>query len=161
MPSIQPFFWYAKDAEGAARFYASIFPNSSVDRVVTMPADSPSGPAGSVVVVEFTLMGTPMTAMAAGPLDPFNHAVSLSVTCDTQDEIDRFYGALLDGGVEEQCGWVRDRYGLCWQIVPAMMSEFYASEDREAGRRAAEAMMTMKKLDIAALRAAFEGKPAP
>ena len=97
MPSIQPFFWYAKDAEGAARFYASIFPNSSVDRVVTMPADSPSGPAGSVVVVEFTLMGTPMTAMAAGPLDPFNHAVSLSVTCDTQDEIDRFYGALLDG----------------------------------------------------------------
>jgi len=160
MPSIQPFFWYAKDAEGAARFYASIFPNSSVDRVVTMPGDSPSGPEGAVVIVEFTLMGSAMTAMTAGPLDPFNHAVSLSVSCDTQDEIDRFYAALLEGGVEEQCGWVRDRYGLCWQIVPAMMSELYASTDRAAGRRAAEAMMGMKKLDIAALRAAFEGRAA-
>ena len=160
MPSIQPFLWYAKDAEGAARFYASIFPNSSVDRVVTMPADSPSGPEGSVVVVEFTLMGTPMTAMTAGPLDPFNHAISMAVACETQDEIDRFYGALLEGGVEEQCGWVRDRYGLCWQIFPAMMNAFYASSDRAAGRRAAEAMMTMKKLDIAALKAAFDGEAA-
>lgn len=160
MPSIQPFLWYAHDAEGAARFYASIFPDSSVDRIVTMPADSPSGPEGSVVVVEFTLMGTPMTAMTAGAMDSFNHAISLAVACDTQDEIDRFYGALLEGGAEEACGWVRDRYGVCWQIFPAMMNELYASPDRVAGRRAAEAMMTMKKLDIAAIKAAFDGKPA-
>lgn len=157
MPSIQPFLWYPKDAEAAARFYASIFPNSSVDRVSTMASESPSGPPGSVVVVEFTLMGSPITAMSAGPLDPFNHAISLSVACETQDQIDAYYGALLEGGEEEQCGWVRDRYGVAWQIVPAILNEFNASPDRAASKRASDAMMTMKKLDIAALTAAFKG----
>lgn len=157
MPSIQPFLWYTKDADEAARFYTTIFPDSKIDRVVSMPADSPSGPAGSVVIVEFSLMGSPMTAMTAGPLDPFNHAVSLMVECDTQDEIDRFYGALLEGGEEEQCGWVRDRYGLCWQIVPRVLNAFMRSSDPAAGKRAADAMLQMKKLDIAALEAAFRG----
>jgi predicted 3-demethylubiquinone-9 3-methyltransferase (glyoxalase superfamily) len=157
MPSIQPFLWYSNDADEAARFYTSIFPNSKIDRVVTMPADSPSGPAGSVVVVEFTLMGSPMTAMTAGPLDPFNHAVSLMVECDTQAEVDRFYGALLDGGAEENCGWVRDRYGLSWQIVPRVMNEFMRSSDRAAAKRAADAMLQMKKLDIAKLEEAYRG----
>jgi len=157
MPSIQPFFWYAKDAEEAARFYTSVFPDSKIDHVVAMPSDSPSGPAGSVVVVEFTLMGSPMTAMSAGPLDPFNHAISLMVECDTQAEVDSFYGKLLDGGAEEQCGWVRDRYGLCWQIVPRVLNAFMRSPDRAAAKRAADAMLKMKKLDIARLEAAFRG----
>jgi predicted 3-demethylubiquinone-9 3-methyltransferase (glyoxalase superfamily) len=157
MPSIQPFLWYSKDAEEAARFYVSIFPNSSIDKVVTMPSDSPSGPAGSVVVVEFTLMGSPVTAMAAGPLDPFNHAISLMVECDTQAEVDRFYDTLLEGGAEENCGWVRDRYGLSWQIVPKKLNEFMRSSDRAAAKRATDARLTMKKLDIARLEAAYRG----
>jgi predicted 3-demethylubiquinone-9 3-methyltransferase (glyoxalase superfamily) len=157
MPSIQPFLWYTKDADEAARFYTSIFPDSKIDRVVSMPAESPSGPPGSVVIVEFTLMGSPMTAMSAGPLDPFNHAVSLMVECDTQDEVDSFYGALLEGGEEEQCGWVRDRYGLCWQIVQRVLNEFMRSSYTAAGKRTADAMMQMKKLDIAKLEAAFRG----
>lgn len=157
MPSIQPFLWYTKDADEAARFYTSIFPDSKIDRVVSMPSESPAGPPGSVVIVEFSLMGSPMTAMTAGPLDPFNHAVSLMVECDTQDEIDRFYGALLEGGEEEQCGWVRDRYGLCWQIVPRVLNAFMRSTDGAAAKRAADAMLAMKKLDIAALEAAFRG----
>ena len=157
MPTIHPHLWYTKDAEEAAHFYASIFPDSSVDRVTTMPSDSPSGPAGSVVVVEFTLMGSRMMAMAAGPLDPFNHAISFMVECDTQAEIDRFYGALLEGGAEENCGWVRDRYGLSWQITPKTLNEFMASPDRAAAKRATDAMLTMKKLDIARLETAFRG----
>ncbi|MCC6920486.1 MAG: VOC family protein [Alphaproteobacteria bacterium] len=157
MPSIQPFLWYAKEAEEAARFYTSIFPDSRIDSVTAMPSDSPSGPAGSVIVVAFTLMGSPMTAMSAGPFDPFNHAISLMVECDTQAEIDRFYGALLDGGAEENCGWVRDRYGLSWQIVPRVLNQFMRSPDRPAAKRATDAMLQMKKLDLAKLEAAYRG----
>lgn len=108
---ITPFLWYNKDAEAAAAFYASVFPNSSVDSVTTMPADSPSGPPGSVVIVEFKLFGQPFTAMAAGPLDPFNHAISFVVDCEDQAEIDRYWDALGKDGTIEQCGWVRDKYG--------------------------------------------------
>src|SRR5918996_4994386 len=101
-----PFLWYAKEAEAAAKFYASIFPNSRVNRVTTMWSESPGGPPGSVKVVDFTLMGQRFQAMTAGPLDPFNHAISLVVECDNQAELDRYWNALLQGGSAEQCGWL-------------------------------------------------------
>lgn len=156
---ITPFLWYSNQAEEAARFYASVFPDSRVVRVTAMPSESPSGPPGSVKVVEFVLFGQPFLAMSAGPLDPFNHAVSFVVSCDDQAEIDRYWNALLaDGGSAEQCGWLRDRYGLAWQIVPATMGEIMSDPDRARGRRAADAMMKMVKLDIAALEAARSGQ---
>jgi predicted 3-demethylubiquinone-9 3-methyltransferase (glyoxalase superfamily) len=154
MPRITPFLWYSAHAEEAARFYAALFPDSRVERVTALPVESPSGPPGSVKIVEFVLCGQPFTAMSAGPLDPFNHAVSFVVHCDTQDEIDRFWTALLDGGTAEQCGWLRDRWGLCWQIVPTALGELMAGPDRERAGRVAAAMMTMVKFDIAALQAA-------
>jgi len=155
---IRPSLWYAKDAEEAARYYASIFPDSRVNRVTVMPADSPSGPEGSVKAVEFTLLGQPFMAISAGPLDPFNHAISFVVSCDTQDELDRYWNALLEGGTPEMCGWLRDRYGLSWQIVPTILDKMMADPDREKGRRAAQAMLKMKKLDIPGLQKAFDGR---
>ena len=153
---ITPSLWYVKEAEQAAKFYISIFPDSRIDRVSALPADSPSGPAGSVVVVEFTLFGQPFMAMSAGKLDPFNHAISFTVKCDSQEEIDRYWNALTaDGGSAEPCGWVRDRYGVEWQIVPRKMADMMADPDRAAGKRVAEAMMKMQKLDLSALERAF------
>lgn len=160
MPSfkIVPHLWYTREAAEAAHFYASIFPDSRVDSVTPLPTDTPSGPAGSVDVVEFTLMGQPFMAISAGPLDPFNHAVSFLVECESQAEIDRYWDALGEGGKVEACGWLRDRYGLCWQICPAALGPMMRSPDRAAARRACEAMMTMKKLDLAALERAFRGE---
>jgi predicted 3-demethylubiquinone-9 3-methyltransferase (glyoxalase superfamily) len=159
---ITPFLWYSKEAEAAAAFYTSIFPDSRVTRVTALPSESPSGPPNSVKVVEFVLFGQPFVAMSAGPLDPFNHAVSFVVTCDDQAELDRYWNALLDGGSAEQCGWLKDRYGLSWQIVPKVLGELMASTDRAKAKRASDAMLKMVKLDIAALRAAFDGtKAAP
>ena len=155
---IVPFLWYSREAEEAARFYASIFPDSRIDRVTTMPADSPSGPAGSVKVVDFTLFGHPFMAMSAGPLDPFNHAISFTVNCDDQAEIDRYWNALLEGGSAEQCGWLKDKFGVSWQIVPSELAEMMASPDRDKARRASEAMMKMVKLDVKALREAYQGQ---
>jgi len=155
MQKITPFLWYAKEAEEAATFYASIFPDSRVVRVTAMPAESPSGPAGSVKIVEFVLFGQEFIAMTAGPLDPFNHAVSFSVSCDDQAEIDRYWNALVsNGGSAEQCGWLKDRYGLSWQIVPAVLGKLMGQTDKAKARRTAEAMMKMVKFDIAALEAA-------
>ena len=157
MQKITPFLWYAKEAEEAAKFYASIFPNSRVGRVTAMQSESPSGPPGSVKVVEFTLFGQAFVAMSAGPLDPFNHAVSFVVNCDDQAELDRYWNALLQGGGSpEQCGWLKDRFGLSWQIVPTVLGEMMASPDRAKSKRASDAMMKMVKIDIAALKAAFE-----
>jgi predicted 3-demethylubiquinone-9 3-methyltransferase (glyoxalase superfamily) len=155
---IVPHLWYAKEAEEAARFYVSIFPGSRVDAVTELPAETPSGPAGSVKVVEFTLAGQPFMAITAGPLDPFNHSVSFVVECEDQTEIDRYWEALGAGGTIEQCGWLRDRYGLCWQIVPAALGRMMKDPDRAAARRAVEAMLTMKKIDVAALEGAFRGR---
>ena len=157
MQKITPFLWYAKEAEQAATFYASIFPDSRVSRVVTMPSESPSGPPGSVKVVDFVLFGQHFTAMSAGPLDPFNHAVSFVVNCEDQAEIDRYWNALRDGGSAEQCGWLKDRFGVSWQIVPTVIVDMMNDPDRAKAKRAADAMMKMVKLDIAALRAAFAG----
>jgi predicted 3-demethylubiquinone-9 3-methyltransferase (glyoxalase superfamily) len=154
---ITPFLWYAKDADKAAAFYASIFPNSSVDNVHTLPTESPSGPAGSVVVVEFKLFGQPFTAMTAGPLDPFNHAISFVIDCEDQAEIDRYWEALGKDGTIEQCGWLRDKYGLCWQIVPHVLAEMMKDKDRTRAKRVADAMLKMVKLDIAGLKRAYDG----
>jgi len=154
MQKITPFLWYSDQAEEAARFYASIFPDSRVTGVTTMPSDSPAGPPGSVKIVEFLLFGQHFTAMSAGPLDPFNHAVSFVVHCDDQAELDRYWDALLDGGSAEECGWLKDRFGLSWQIVPRLLLELMADPDRAKAKRAADAMMKMVKIDIAALKAA-------
>ena len=159
---ISPFLWYAKEAEEAAAFYTSIFPDSRVTRVTAMPSESPSGPAGSVKIVEFELFGQSFTAMSAGPLDPFNHAISLLVTCEDQAEIDRYWdGLLAGGGKPEECGWLRDRYGLAWQIVPARFGEMMADRDRARAKRVTDAMLKMVKFDIAALEAAYAGTGAP
>ena len=147
--------WYAREAEEAARFYASIFPDSRVDGIWTMPADSPSGPPGSVKVVEFTLLGMPFQALQAGPHHEFNDAISIVVLCEDQAELDRYWDALLQGGGKPQaCGWLIDRYGLRWQIVPRMLDETMRSGDPVRGKRVAEAMLKMIKLDIAALQKA-------
>jgi predicted 3-demethylubiquinone-9 3-methyltransferase (glyoxalase superfamily) len=158
MQKITPFLWYTKEAEEAANLYASVFPDSRVNRVVSMPAESPSGPPGSVKIVDFVLCGQPFTAMSAGPLDKFNHSISFVVKCDTQEEIDRYWNGLLaDGGSAEQCGWLRDRFGLSWQIVPAVLAELMSDSDQAKAKRAANAMMKMVKFDIAALKAAHAG----
>ena len=155
---IVPFFWYAKEAEEAARFYASIFPESSVDRVVAMMSKSPSGPAGSVKVVDFTLFGQRFQAISAGPHHDFNDAVSMVVLCDDQAELDRYWHALLAGGGKEvACGWLVDRYGLRWQIVPEVMMTMMADKDPARSKRVSDAMMQMVKLDVATLEKAYLG----
>jgi predicted 3-demethylubiquinone-9 3-methyltransferase (glyoxalase superfamily) len=155
---IVPFLWYAKEAEEAAAFYAKVFPDSRVDSVTPLPSDSPSGPAGSVKVVEFTLLGQPFKAMTAGPHHEFNDAVSMMVVCDTQEEIDRYWTALIEGGGKEvECGWLIDRYGLRWQICPAVLFDMYRDPDRAAAKRASDAMLRLKKLDIATIEKAYRG----
>jgi predicted 3-demethylubiquinone-9 3-methyltransferase (glyoxalase superfamily) len=158
MSRIVPNLWYSEKAEEAAAFYASLLPNSRVDSVTALPADSPSGPAGSVKVVEFTLMGQPFMAFSAGPLDAFNHSVSFMVQCDDQAEIDRLWAALSEGGKTEQCGWLQDRYGLYWQIAPSVLGEMMKDPDSGRAKRVAEAMLKMTKLDIAELKIAYEGR---
>ena len=153
-----PSLWYAKDAEAAARFYASIFPDSRVDYVAPLPTDSPSGPAGSVQVVQFTLFGQPVQAITAGPHHDFNDAFSFTVMCDTQAEIDRYWNAILEnGGKPQACGWLIDRYGVRWQIVPARWEKMMAETDQARAKRVADAMLKMVKLDIAALERAYRG----
>jgi|SRR3954462_11261820 predicted 3-demethylubiquinone-9 3-methyltransferase (glyoxalase superfamily) len=152
------FLWYAKEAEEAARFYASIFPNSSVDRVTPMLSESPSGPPGSVKIVDFTLLGQRFQAMTAGRHDDFNDAISIMVECDDQAELDRYWNALLEGGGKPQaCGWLVDRYGLRWQITPAMLNDALRDKDPARSKRVTDAMLKMVKLDIATLQKAAQG----
>ena len=161
MQKITPFLWYTSDAEKAASFYAATFPDSRITNVTTMPSDTPSGPPsgppGSVRIVEFVLCGQAFTAFSAKGADAFNHAVSLVVQCEDQAEIDRYWNALLEGGAPEQCGWLKDRWGLSWQIVPAVFFEMMADPDRAKAKRASDAMLKMVKFDIAALQAACAG----
>ena len=153
---IYPFFWYAKEAEEAAKFYASVFPNSRVDRVVTMQSESPSGPPGSVKVVDFTLFGRKFQAMTSGPHHDFNDAISMVVECDDQAELDRYWSALLSkGGQPQACGWLIDRFGLRWQIVPAVLVKMMADPDPVRSKRVSDAMLQMIKLDIAELEKAY------
>jgi predicted 3-demethylubiquinone-9 3-methyltransferase (glyoxalase superfamily) len=148
--------WYANEAEEAARCYASIFPDSRVDRVTPLASDSPSGPAGSVKVVDFTLLGQRFQAISAGPHHEFNDAVSVVVLCDDQAELDRYWNALLEGGGKPQaCGWLVDRFGLRWQIVPSILDEMMRDEDPARSKRVSDAMLKMVKLDIAGLEKAY------
>jgi predicted 3-demethylubiquinone-9 3-methyltransferase (glyoxalase superfamily) len=160
-PSIQkivPHLWYAREAEEAARFYATIFPDSRVDRVTALPAESPSGPAGSVHVVEFTLFGQAFMAISAGPHDSFNDAVSFLVNCDSQAEIDRYWNAILEnGGKPQACGWIIDKYGLRWQISSTALGEMMTDPDRQKAGRVAEEMLRQVKIDISKLEAAYRG----
>jgi predicted 3-demethylubiquinone-9 3-methyltransferase (glyoxalase superfamily) len=147
--------WYAKDADKAAKMYASIFPSSRVDRVWTLPTESPSGPAGAVKIVDFTLLGQRFQAMTAGPHHDFNDAMSIVVECANQAELDRYWKALLKGGGEAQaCGWLIDKFGVRWQIVPAMLEELMSGGDRRRSKKVADAILKMVKLDIAALKKA-------
>ena len=159
MQKVVPFLWFAKEAAEAARFYASVFPDSHVDSATPMNADSPSGPAGSVTVVNFTLFGQKFIAMSAGPHHEFNDAISFMVNCTSQAEIDRYWNAILEGGGKEQaCGWITDKYGVRWQITPTALNEMMSSPDRTKAKRVAEEMMKQVKFDIAKLKAAFEGR---
>lgn len=157
MAAVRSHLWFADRAREAVALYTSVVPNSSIENSATMPADSPSGPAGSVEIIDFTLAGQRFTALQAGPLDPFNHSFSIMVECADQAEVDRIWDALLDGGQAEQCGWLRDRYGLSWQIVPRRLNELMADPDRAKAKRVAEAMLGMIKLDLAALERAAAG----
>ncbi len=148
--------WFEKDVQQAVEFYVATIPNASMGRTTVLPAETPSGPPGSVIIIEFKLGHQDFVAMQAGPLDAFNHAFSISVQCETQQEIDRVWSTFLEnGGVEEQCGWLRDRWGLCWQIVPRVLSEMIADPDRERAKRVTEVLLGMVKLDIAKLEAAY------
>jgi predicted 3-demethylubiquinone-9 3-methyltransferase (glyoxalase superfamily) len=160
---ITPCLWFDKEAEEAARFYTGIFKNSrikSTTRYGTAGFEIHKRPAGSVLTVDFELDGQPFTALNAGPLFEFNEAISLQVICDTQEEIDYHWEKLKAGGDPKalQCGWLKDRYGVSWQVSPAIMQEMLKDERSAASQRAMEAMMGMKKLDIAALRKAYDGK---
>jgi predicted 3-demethylubiquinone-9 3-methyltransferase (glyoxalase superfamily) len=153
---IFPHLWYATGAEEAARFYASIFPESRVDRVTALQSESPSGPPGSVKVVDFTLFGQRLQAMSAGPHHDFNDAISIVVLCEDQAELDRYWNALLAGGGKPQaCGWLIDRYGLRWQIVPAALEEMMEDQDPVRSRKVTDALLKMVKLDTAALERAY------
>jgi predicted 3-demethylubiquinone-9 3-methyltransferase (glyoxalase superfamily) len=155
---IVPHLWYAKEAAEAARFYATVFPDSHVDRVISLPADSPSGPAGSVDVVEFTLFGQTFKAISAGPHDSFNDAVSFMVNCTSQAEVDRYWNALLEnGGKPQACGWIIDKYGVRWQIMPTVLGDMITDPDRAKAKRVTEAMLKQVKIDIAKLEAAYRG----
>ncbi len=148
--------WYAKEAEQAAQFYASIFPDSHIDNVTSMQSESPSGPPGSVKVVDFTLLGQRFQAMTAGPHHDFNDAISLVVLCEDQAELDRYWNALIEGGGKPQaCGWLIDRYGLRWQIVPAAFDTMMRDTDQARSKRVTDAMLKMVKLDIATLEKAY------
>lgn len=156
---IVPHLWYVREAEEAARFYASVFPDSRVDRVTMLPTESPSGPAGSVAVVEFTLCGQAFMAISAGKHDSFNDAVSFLVNCDSQAELDRYWNAILEnGGKPQACGWIIDRYGLRWQISPTVLGEMITDKDKTKAKRAADEMMRQVKFDIAKLEAAYNGR---
>ena len=156
---IVPHLWYAEDAEAAAKFYVEIFPDSRIDRVTALQAASPSGPAGSVVVVEFTLFGQSFKAMSAGPHHDFNDAISFMVSCETQAELDKYWdGILKHGGKPQACGWITDKYGVRWQIVPTALLTMMADPDQAKAARTAKEMMNQVKFDIAKLEAAYNGR---
>ena len=154
MPKIRPFLWFDKEAEEAANFYVSVFKNSKVRTVARYPEGSPA-PVGSVMTVEFQLDGQDFIALNAGPHFKFTEAISFVVDCEDQEEVDYFWNKLTaDGGQESQCGWLKDKFGLSWQITPRILIELTTDKDPERAKRAMQAMMQMKKIDIAKLEEA-------
>ena len=158
MQPIVPNLWFATEAEQAAEFYTSVFPDSRIVSKALYPEGAP-GPAGTVMTVDFELNGQRFVGINGGPQFRFTEAVSFAITCETQEEVDRYWEILTDGGEESQCGWLKDRYGLSWQVVPVGMEEVFADPDPERAQRAVQAMLGMRKLDLAALRAAADGVP--
>jgi predicted 3-demethylubiquinone-9 3-methyltransferase (glyoxalase superfamily) len=159
MPRITPNLWFDTQAEEAAEFYVSVFPNSRVVEKTHYPEDAPRE-AGTVMTVAWELDGRRFVGINGGPEFTFSEAVSFEIHCATQDEIDYYWQRLSEGGEEGPCGWLKDRFGLSWQVVPDGMEELFADADPERARRAMTAMLGMRKLDIAALRAAADGVPA-
>ncbi|MEO7362547.1 MAG: VOC family protein [Gemmatimonadaceae bacterium] len=150
--------WYNKDAEAAAKFYAATFPDSSVDAVHYAPGDSPSGKAGEVLTVEFRVLGIPCLGLNGGPAFKQSEAFSFQLSTDDQAETDRYWNAIVDNdGEESQCGWCKDKWGVSWQITPVVLINATTSTDHAAAKRAFDAMMTMKKIDVAAIEAAVRG----
>ncbi len=158
MSKITPCLWFDGNAEEAAHFYVSLLPDSRIDNVVRAPSDYPSGKEGNVLVVDFTLAGPKYTALNGGPYFQFNEAVSFQIYCEDQAEVDRLSDALSAVPEAEQCSWVKDRYGLSWQIVPRMLMEAIADPDRTKAKRAFDAMSQMKRIDIAAIERAIAGE---
>lgn len=156
MQKITPFLWFDKEAEEAANFYVSVFKNSKVVSVARY-VDTGPGPKGSVMTVEFELEGQNFVGLNGGLHFKFTEAVSFVVNCTTQEEVDHFWEKLLEGGKESQCGWLKDKYGLSWQIVPTVLVELLQDKDREKAQRVMQAMMKMVKIDIETLKRAYEG----
>ena len=150
--------WYDKDAEAAARFYAETFPDSSVGAIIPAPADYPNGKKGEAIVVEFTVAGIPCIGLNGGPGPKHSEAFSFQIATDSQEETDRYWNAIVgNGGSESMCGWCKDKWGFSWQITPRVLIEL-TTEGGERAKRAFEAMMTMKKIDIAKIEAAANGE---
>lgn len=156
MPNIKPFLWFDHEAEEAANFYVSIFPNSAIDGI-TRYGDGGPRPNGTVMTVAFRLDGQEFVALNGGPHFTFSPAVSFVVPCETQDELDRYWDRLSQGGESQRCGWLQDQYGLSWQVVPAALPKLLQSGDPDRSQRVMSAIMTMAKLDIATLQRAYEG----
>jgi predicted 3-demethylubiquinone-9 3-methyltransferase (glyoxalase superfamily) len=162
---ITPCLWFDNQAEEAARYYTGIFKNSkigTISRYTEAGREVHGRPAGSVMTVEFELNGQPFTALNGGPVFKFNEAISFQIMCRTQEEVDHYWNKLTAGGNEkdQQCGWLKDKYGVSWQVVPTALVEMMSDPDKEKAGRAMEAMLQMKKIDIAELRRAFDGETA-
>lgn len=157
MPRISPNLWFDMNAVEAAEFYLTVFPNSKIVSKANYPEGGP-GPAGEVMLVEFELDGQRFVGINGGPDFTFSEAVSLEITCKDQEEVDYYWDRLTDGGEESVCGWLKDRFGVSWQVVPAGMDGVFRDPDPQVAARAMQAMMGMKKLDLAALQAAAEGQ---
>lgn len=156
MPTLIPSLWFDDDALEAAEYYVSVFPNSRVNNVSHYTEAGPGEP-GSVLTVEFELDGQPFSALNGGPLFTFDEAISFVITCADQSEIDFYWERLTDGGEESMCGWLKDRFGVSWQVVPADWADLLDDPDPDRARRAMEAVLGMRKLDIAAIEAAADG----
>lgn len=155
MQKITPFLWFDGQAEQAAIFYTSIFKNSRIDSI-TRYGDAGPGPKGSVLTISFQLEGQEFVALNGGPHYTFTPAISFYVNCQTQEEVDYLWEKLSEGGQEEQCGWLKDKFGLSWQIIPSVLIELMQDKDAEKALRVTQAMLQMTKIDIAALRRAYE-----
>lgn len=155
---ITPNLWFDTEAEEAARFYVDVFPGGEIHSVSRYPEGAP-GPAGEVMTVEWEVMGMRFVGINGGPRFKLDEAVSFAISCRDQEEVDYYWERLTDGGVESRCGWLADRYGLSWQVVPEGMDEIFSDPDRSKAERAVQAMLKMRKLDVAALRAAAGGEP--
>ena len=158
MSKIAPCLWFDGNAEEAARFYVSLLPDSRILQIQKNVIDSPSGKAGSVLLVEFTLAGQRFQALNGGMHFEYTHAVSFSIDCEDQAEVDRLWDKLSEGGAIEQCGWLKDRYGVPWQIVPSVLPKFLADPDPAKAARVMDAMMKMIKIDVASLKRAYNGR---